>query len=111
MSPEWKWYVEGEHYRELNFVHLIEPKKWFTGAFDLYRPGATDEKALVVDFKTHKLQKDGMEEVAQTYLPQMKIYQEAAEISKKSLVQLHFTVPNSTWPSKTSASEENTLKT
>ena len=23
MSPEWKWYVEGEHYRELNFDLLL----------------------------------------------------------------------------------------
>ena len=57
------------------------------------------------------MEKSDIEEVAQTYLSQMKIYQEAADISEKSLVQLHFTVPNSTWPAKTSASEENTLKT
>ena len=100
MSPEWKWYVEGEHYRELNFVHLAEPKKWCIGAFDLYRPGASDEEALVVDFKTHTLEKDKMEEIGETYLSQMKIYREAAGISKQTHVQLHFTVPNLTWPKK-----------
>ena len=110
-SPDWKWYIEGEHYRELPFIHLVGPRNWYLGAFDLYRPSTNIDKALVVDFKTHELEKSDIEEVAKTYLPQMQIYQEAAEISQKSLVQLHFTVPNSTWPSKTSASEENTLKT
>jgi hypothetical protein len=30
----------------------------------------------------------------------MKIYREAGEISKQTRVQLHFTVPNATWPKK-----------
>ena len=100
MSPEWKWYVKGEHYRELPFVHLAEPKKWYVGAFDLYRPGSDDEDALVVDFKTHKLEKDEIQEVGETYLSQMRIYREAGGISKQTGVHLHFTVPNATWPKK-----------
>jgi ATP-dependent exoDNAse (exonuclease V) beta subunit len=100
MSPEWKWYVEGEHYRELNFVHLAEPKKWCIGAFDLYRTGSPSEEALVIDFKTHKLEKDEIQAIGETYLSQMKIYREAGEISKQTRVQLHFTVPNATWPKK-----------
>ncbi|MBH16053.1 MAG: hypothetical protein CME30_02065, partial [Gemmatimonadetes bacterium] len=101
-SPEWKWYIDGEHYRELSFVHLVDRKHWYLGAFDLYRPGMDGEKALVVDFKTHELEEADIGQVAQTYLPQTNIYREVAEISKESLVQLHFTVPNSTWPENNS---------
>ncbi len=99
-SSDWKWYVKGEHFRELPFVHLVGPRNWHLGAFDLYRPGADGEKALIVDFKTHKLKDADIEQVSQTYLSQMNIYQKAADISKGSVVRLHFTVPNSTWPKK-----------
>ena len=50
-SPEWAAYTEGEHYRELSFVHLAGERQWRVGAFDLYRPG--EPESLVVDFKTH----------------------------------------------------------
>ncbi len=41
-SDEWRWYVEGEHYRELDFVQFRTPEKWRIGAFDLYRPADPD---------------------------------------------------------------------
>ncbi len=43
-SPEWAWYVapphDPERHRELPFLHLIGPREWRQGAYDLYRPAA-----------------------------------------------------------------------
>ncbi|MFW6039799.1 MAG: UvrD-helicase domain-containing protein, partial [Gemmatimonadota bacterium] len=36
-GDEWKWYVRGEHYRELRFL-VLAGRPWRAGAIDLYRP-------------------------------------------------------------------------
>ena len=70
-SSEWAWYVEGEHYRELEFVHLAGPREWRAGAFDLYRPDEPD--AVIVDFKTQEVGEDDVEQVAEPYRVQARV--------------------------------------
>jgi len=91
-SEEWAWYAEGEHYRELEFVHLAGEREWRVGAFDLYRPGPP---AWVIDFKTHEIGADQAERVSEDYTIQARIYREAAEIRDGATIALHFTGPNS----------------
>lgn len=87
-SEEWKWYVEGEHHRELLFAHLARAKDWRIGALDLYRPGGD---ALVIDFKTHEIDAGQAAKVAQEYSIQMGVYKEAASVRSKATVRLFFT--------------------
>lgn len=97
-SPEWHWYVEGEHWRELGFVHFRRPSKWRVGAFDLYRRGAP--KNLIVDFKTHGIDAADVTKVASGYLAQIAIYRAAAKAAGDEVdVRLHFTRPNVVWNS------------
>ncbi|MGH7657163.1 MAG: 3'-5' exonuclease, partial [Gemmatimonadales bacterium] len=56
-SDEWRWYVEGENWRELWFVQFRTPRKWRVGAFDLYRPG--EPGGVIVDFKTSNVDAAG----------------------------------------------------
>ena len=92
-SPEWRWYVEGDHWRELGFVHFRRPNKWRIGAFDLYRPGAP--KDLIVDFKTHDIGAEAVERVARDYALQVAVYRSAARAAgREADVRLHFTKPN-----------------
>ncbi len=91
-SEEWAWYTEGEHYRELEFVHLAGEREWRVGAFDLYRPGPP---AWVIDFKTHEIGADEAEGVSKDYTIQARIYHEASEIGGGATIALHFTGPNS----------------
>lgn len=89
-SPEWAWYTEGEHHRELGFIHLRGAREWRVGAFDLYRPGP--DKALVVDFKTHPVKSEEQaRRVAEGYAVQRKVYREAGEIRGPTEVELVFT--------------------
>jgi ATP-dependent exoDNAse (exonuclease V) beta subunit len=90
-SEEWAWYVEGEHYRELEFVHFAGEREWRVGAFDLYRPGPP---AWVIDFKTHEIDADKVDETAKDYTIQARIYREAAATRGEATVALHFTGPN-----------------
>ncbi len=89
-SPAWAEYTEGEHYRELPFVHLSGEREWRTGAFDLYRPN--DPLSLVLDFKTHAV-RDAEEaaQVAEGYRVQADVYREAAELAGPVEVRLEFT--------------------
>ena len=91
-SDNWKWYVEGKNYRELSFLHLLAPRDWRVGAFDLYRPG--DPDTWVVDFKTHEIEADEVVEIAAGYRIQLQIYQQAAQVAGKARVRLHFTGPD-----------------
>jgi len=91
-SEEWAWYTAGEHYRELEFVHLAGEREWRVGAFDLYRPGPP---AWVIDFKTHEIGADEAEGVSKDYTIQARIYREASEIGGGAKIALHFTGPNS----------------
>jgi ATP-dependent exoDNAse (exonuclease V) beta subunit len=91
-SEEWAWYVEGEHYRELEFVHLAGEREWRVGAFDLYRPGPP---AWVIDFKTHEIEAHEAAKVARDYTIQARIYREASAIGDGATIALHFTGPNS----------------
>jgi len=91
-SEEWAWYTEGEHYRELEFVHLAGEREWRVGAFDLYRPGPP---AWVIDFKTHEIVAGQAEGVSQDYTIQARIYREASAIRGGAKIALHFTGPNS----------------
>lgn len=88
-SDEWKWYVEGVHYRELPFIHLVGPREWRTGSFDLYRPDG-----WIIDFKTHRVGPEGTARVADEYRLQMRLYREAAAICSAVKTQLHFTSCN-----------------
>lgn len=93
-SDEWKWYVEGEHYRELPFVHLVGPREWRIGAFDLYRPDSPD--AWIIDFKTHQIGSEQVAKAAEDYVIQADIYKTAVEAiaGRKARMRLHFTAPN-----------------
>jgi ATP-dependent exoDNAse (exonuclease V) beta subunit len=88
-SDEWKWYVEGEHYRELPFVHLVGAREWRIGAFDLYRPGQPE--AWIIDFKTHQIGEDRVAKAAEEYRIQADIYKAAAGIVGAVRMKLHFT--------------------
>jgi len=80
-SDAWRWYVEGENYRELQFVHLVGPRAWRHGAFDLYRPVPPAEApsaAWIIDFKTHQIEAAKAKEVAREYEVQVSVYREAA---------------------------------
>ena len=104
-SPEWAEYTEGEHYRELSFVHLAGEREWRAGAFDLYRPG--DPESLVVDFKTHPVKTpeslvvdfkthpvktpEAAAKVAEGYGVQVEVYREAAGVRGEVEVRLEFT--------------------
>ncbi len=114
-SPEWRWYIEGEHHRELPFLHL-SPDGWLQGAFDLYRPGGpaptqqaslfgnpsedgVGESPWVIDFKTHRAPASELEAIAREYEIQTTAYREAAvaldprgEVEPR--IGLHFTHPN-----------------
>ena len=90
-SDEWAHYVEGEHYRELTFLHFAEPRSWRVGAFDLYRPGEPDE---VIDFKTHEIDAEDAARVSKDHDIQARIYREAAAVRGPARVLLHFTGPN-----------------
>ncbi len=90
-SDAWKWYVEGENYRELSFLYLLAARDWRVGAFDLYRPG--DPDAWVVDFKTHEIGADEVAAVAAGYQIQAQVYRQAAQVAGPVRVRLHFTGP------------------
>lgn len=90
-SEQWAWYVEGEHWRELEFVHLAGAREWRVGAFDLYRPGPP---GWVIDFKTHEIEAEEAERVAGDYEIQVRVYREASAIRDSARVGLHFTGPN-----------------
>jgi ATP-dependent exoDNAse (exonuclease V) beta subunit len=91
-GEEWRWYVEGEHYRELAFVHLAGDRSWRVGKFDLYRPD--EPEARIVDFKTHQIGPEEVEEKAQDYAVQSEVYTAAAEVRGPARMELHFTHPN-----------------
>ncbi|MBR9990559.1 MAG: UvrD-helicase domain-containing protein [Gemmatimonadetes bacterium] len=93
-GSEWKWYVDGEHYRELPFLHLVGARDWRTGAFDLYRPDQPE--GWIIDFKTHDVRADQVDEVARSYAAQAEFYRAAAGIRGPARVRLHFTRVNST---------------
>jgi ATP-dependent exoDNAse (exonuclease V) beta subunit len=95
-SDRWAWYVEGEHYRELPFVHLLGPKEWRQGALDLYRPGQ-DADCHIIDFKTHQIDAEEVARKAVEYEVQAQVYREAAGAisgSNDVRVAFHFTHPN-----------------
>jgi ATP-dependent helicase/nuclease subunit A len=129
-SPEWEWYLEGRPHRELAFVHLRTERNWLGGALDLYRPPVSDgapradgmapvaepslfgpsaadrdrleREAWIVDFKTHQIGTDEVEEAAQEYATQVRTYRDAAEAllaptaesPPRVRIALHFTHPN-----------------
>lgn len=117
-SPEWSWYVSPPHdaarHRELPFVHLVGPREWRVGAFDLYRPAADatpppslfeappaeeaarDRTPWIVDFKTHEIGPEAVDGTAHEYEVQVRVYREAAEavLGRGVRVALHFTHPN-----------------
>jgi ATP-dependent exoDNAse (exonuclease V) beta subunit len=100
-SEEWSHYVDGQHWRELQFLHVRGPRDWRVGAFDLFRPGASggagEESApRIVDFKTHVIDSAQVPETAATYSLQADVYREAAAtiLGRPVRVSLHFTHPN-----------------
>ncbi|MGB5301628.1 MAG: PD-(D/E)XK nuclease family protein, partial [Gemmatimonadota bacterium] len=98
-SPEWAHYVEGQHWRELPFLHLLGPREWRLGAYDLFHPGREDDPARVpriVDFKTHVIESEEVPDTAATYEIQAEVYREAAAtiLGRPVQVSLHFTHPN-----------------
>jgi len=98
-SEDWAHYVQGEHWRELPFLHLLGPREWRLGAYDLFRPGGEDEASAVpriVDFKTHEIEAAKVPDTAATYEIQAAVYREAAVaiLGRPVQVSLHFTHPN-----------------
>ncbi len=91
-GDRWKWYVKGEHHRELRFL-VLSARPWRTGAIDLYRPGP---ESWVIDFKTHQIGADGAAEVAADYRVQADVYRDAvtALSGRTPRVLLHFTHPD-----------------
>jgi hypothetical protein len=98
-GDDWGWYVDGEHYRELRFLHLVGPEHWRVGALDLYRPATTDASPIIVDFKTHQIESDRVADVAAEYAVQLEVYSEAvtALSGAPPRTLLHFTHPNVAW--------------
>jgi len=119
-SPEWRWYVEGLHHRELRFLHL-SVTGWVQGAFDILRPADSDGNTNVqrllfgapsddsgpphvtpwiIDFKTHRVDATGARDVAAAYEVQARTYGDAAAslltdgLGARPRVGLHFTHPN-----------------
>ena len=119
-SPEWRWYVEGIHFRELRFLHRAADG-WIQGALDLFRPatpeterpdqvslfdapteaaGAEHQVPWVIDFKTHRIEATEAAGVAGDYSVQAAIYRAAAEelldaeVDRRVRVGFHFTHPN-----------------
>ncbi len=119
-SPEWRWYIEGPHHRELRFL-FHDGAAWLQGAMDLYRParpgepppeqvslfdgpggaaGTVPEPGVpwIIDFKTHGIEAHQAPEVAREYEIQAEIYRSAARIAapggERPRVALHFTHPN-----------------
>ena len=91
-SDEWRWYVDGEHWRELWFVQFRTPRKWRVGAFDLYRPG---DPGVIVDFKTSKVDASGAAREARKYAIQAAMYRTVAgALGAPAEVRFHFTGPN-----------------
>ncbi len=99
-GEDWHWYVDGEHSRELRFLHLAPGGEWKQGAIDLYRPGGGDgpgaDSPCVIDFKTHQIRSDQAEEVAADYKIQLAIYRDAVKAlsGRTPRLLLHFTHPN-----------------
>jgi ATP-dependent exoDNAse (exonuclease V) beta subunit len=103
-GPLWRWYVEGDHHRELPFIHLAGDRNWIHGAFDLYRPAAPDsgvERDLstwIIDFKTHGIEESAIPETAREYRVQADVYMEAVRAlldpAQSVRLALHFTRPN-----------------
>lgn len=116
-SPEWRWYVEGPHFRELRFL-FRSPEGWIQGAFDLLRPpgegvaptqvslfavpsdGTPEARraSWVIDFKTHRVTAEEVAAVAERYRIQAEVYRSAAgsllDPAVRARVALHFTHPN-----------------
>jgi ATP-dependent exoDNAse (exonuclease V) beta subunit len=92
-GPEWQWYVEGAHHRELWFVHFATPAKWRVGAFDLVR--RHENGLLIVDFKTHEISAKDAAAKAAGYTLQAAVYRRAAAVTGWPVrFRLHFTHPN-----------------
>jgi hypothetical protein len=87
-GPEWAWYVQGDHHRELPFMYLAEEREWYVGAFDLYRPDG-----WIIDFKTHQISEASVTTTAEKYRVQMELYRRAAGMIGPVRTQLHFTHP------------------
>lgn len=91
-GDRWKWYVRGEHHRELPFL-VLSDRPWRTGAMDLYRPGP---ESWVIDFKTHRIGAEETARVAAAYDVQAAVYRHAvtALSGRTPRVLLHFTHPD-----------------
>jgi ATP-dependent exoDNAse (exonuclease V) beta subunit len=88
-SPEWQWYVEGPHWRELRFVDIRSPVRWHVGAFDLYRQG---EPGLIVDFKTQDVTVEAAKTAAEKYRVQARLYEAVAgRLAGSVQTRFHFT--------------------
>lgn len=91
-SEEWAWYVSGPNWREMSFLHLVRPRDWRIGAFDLYR--LLETRAAIIDFKTHDAAEEEVRAIAKDYEIQANVYREAGAIAGPVSVSLHFTKPN-----------------
>ena len=92
-SDEWKSYTEGEHHRELPFVHLARPGRSYIGAFDLLRLAPEDN--LIVDFKTHDIGPNEVDATARKYRLQAMLYRRAAAaLAGGARMRFHFTRAN-----------------
>ena len=102
----WRWYVDADHHRELQFVHLAGDRRWIQGAFDLYRSALEegkgdpdrDSSAWIIDFKTHAIDESEVEATAAEYRVQADVYLAAVRSTlgpdESVRLALHFTRPN-----------------
>ena len=107
-SREWAWYTAGvlgsDYWKELTFTHLLGPRDWRYGAFDLFRrpDGGADggaagdgARGLIVDFKTHPVSAERAARIARDYQIQADVYRAAGRIAAADVdMRLHFTGPN-----------------
>lgn len=92
-GERWRWYVEGEHHRELRFLVLAGDPPWRVGALDLYRPG---DEPWIIDFKTHRIAAAAVTGVGREYEIQAELYRDAVTrlVDRTPGVILHFTHPD-----------------
>jgi len=97
-SERWRHYVDGPHWRELPFLHVVGAREWRLGAYDLFRGGGEDGEPApwIIDFKTHQVDESGAREIAEGYAIQVQVYRDAAVamLGGPVRVSLHFTHPN-----------------
>jgi ATP-dependent helicase/nuclease subunit A len=83
-TDTWAEWVSEPHFRELPFVHFAGPTDWRQGRIDLFVParavaGEDRRGPLIVDFKTDRVEGDGVQQAAERHRIQARLYREAVD--------------------------------